>query len=474
MGRFAGWPGEDSASRLFRVGAILLCLLPAVQTPAAVDRPNFLFIVTDDQREDTIAALGNPHVETPHLDGLVRGGTVFRNAYCMGGFSAAVCTPSRMMLMRGRSWFRVREVPEGFAGLPKAMEAGGYETFFLGKRGNGDDLVQGQFLHSAHVTPRKEEPSDTRDVDTRVRAEGIPGERLVEGAIAMLSERDRSRPFFMCLAGPEPHDPRVAPEAYLERYPPEGMPLPENFLPYHPFDNGELLVRDEHLAAWPRTAEEIRRHLREYYAVISHMDAQFGRLFAALRAIGDHENTVIVFTSDQGLALGSHGLMGKQNLYEHSMGVPLIFAGPGIPRGQQRDAFVYLFDLLPTFCELAGLPVPEGIEGRSLAAVLRGEAAGVRDAVFLAYRDVQRAVRVGAWKLICYPQAGRMQLFNVEEDPGETRDLSGEAGQEARVVRLVERLRAEQARYGDALALGALRSAGGEVDAAFFAGQGER
>jgi arylsulfatase A-like enzyme len=455
------------------IGVFVLLLCSVLCADAVSARPNVLLIVTDDQREDTIGALGNPHIETPHLDELVRGGTVFRNAYCMGGFSAAVCTPSRMMLLRGRSWFRVRELPEGFASLPKVMASAGYETFFLGKLGNGDEVVQAQFMHAAHVTPRSEDSSDGRDVDTRVRAEGIPGARLAEGALAMLAGRDRSRPFFMCLAGPEPHDPRVAPQAYLDRYPLDRMPLPGNFLPFHPFDHGDLLVRDERLAAWPRTSEEIRGHLRDYYAVITHLDEQLGRIFAALRASGDYENTIVVFTTDQGLAIGSHGLMGKQNLYEHSMGVPLIFAGPGIGGGKVVEEFVYLFDLLPTFCDFAGVAAPEGIEGRSLVPLLRGAGGWPRDAVFLAYRDVQRAVRVGAWKLICYPKIGRMQLFDLASDPEERHDRAREAAQSARIEALLARLRVEQARYGDDLVLGRLEGGGGEVGLDYFIAHGE-
>src|SRR6185295_12363812 len=124
-------------------------------------------------------------------------------------------------------------------------------------------------------------------------------------------------------------------------------PLPPDFLPQHPFDNGEMTVRDEKLAPWPRTPENIRSQLADYYALITFMDLQIGRILAALDKSGAAQDTIVVFSSDQGLALGSHGLMGKQNLYESGMKVPLIFAGPGIPKGQ-ADALVYLHDIYPT------------------------------------------------------------------------------------------------------------------------------
>ncbi len=379
---------------------------------AAGKRPNILLIVTDDQREDTISALGNRSIHTPNLDALVHSGVVFTNAYCMGGFSAAVCLPSRMMLLRGRSWFSVRDLPKGFPNLPSAMNAAGYETFHLGKMGNTDREVQDLFQESRYVQPKYQKVEVGKNADEAVRLEGIPGAQLADGAISFLQRRNRERPFFMYLAGPEPHDPRVAPKEYLEKYDSEAIPLPPNFLAFHPFDNGELLIRDERLASWPRTEAEIRRHLRDYYATITFLDEQVGRVIQALKDTGEFDNTIIVFTSDQGIAIGSHGLMGKQNLYEHSMGVPLIFAGPGISKGEKIDAFAYLFDIFPTICDLSGVPVPGGLDGKSLAPMLSGEKTGVRDTVFLAYRDLQRSVRKGNWKLIRYPKIGKSQLFD--------------------------------------------------------------
>jgi arylsulfatase A-like enzyme len=173
-------------------------------------RPNLLFILTDDQREDTINALGNPHIQTPHLDELAHNGVVFTNAYCMGGFSAAVCAPSRMMTLRGRSWFSVRGLSKGFPNFPTSMNDGGYLTFHLGKRGNTDQEVQALFAESHYVRPRYKPNAPEKDADELVRREGIPGRQLADGAIAFLRGRDRGKPFFMHLAGPEPHDPRVA------------------------------------------------------------------------------------------------------------------------------------------------------------------------------------------------------------------------------------------------------------------------
>lgn len=435
----------------------------------ASERPNVLFIFSDDQREDTIGALGNPHIQTPHLDGLVREGMVFSNAYCMGGFSAAVCMPSRMMALRGRSWFSVRDLPQGFPNLPTSMNEGGYFTFHLGKRGNTDQEVQSLFAENRYVRPKYQPDAPDKDADELVRKEGIPGRQLADGAIAFLRARDRGKPFFMYLAGPEPHDPRVAPKEYLEKYDVEKIPLPPNYLPFHPFDNGEMLVRDECLAGWPRTEAEIRGHLRDYYATITYFDEQLGRIFDALKALGEYENTIIVFASDQGIAIGSHGLMGKQNLYEHSMGVPLIFSGPGIPKGRRSDAFAYLFDVFPTICELVGLPIPPGLEGKSLAPIIRQERDSVRDTIFLAYKDLQRAVRRGRWKLIRYPQIDKTQLFDLETDPYETKDLAGLDAHAGEVNVLMNIMAEQQRLFGDNAPLTVANPRQANVDLSFFA-----
>ena len=219
-------------------------------------------------------------------------------------------------------------------------------------------------------------------------------------------------------------------------------------LPVHPFDNGEMTVRDERLAPWPRTPDEVAGQLREYYAVISGLDFHIGRLLARLAEQKDAGETIIIFTSDHGLAIGSHGLFGKQNLYEHSMRVPLVFAGSGIKHGSS-EALVYLLDLLPTTCDLAGAKSPANIDGQSLAPILRGEKATVRSSLGTAYRDVQRTIRDDRWKLIRYPQINRTQLFDLANDPDEMRDLSADPNSADHVARMTRLLEEWQRTVGD-------------------------
>ena len=428
---------------------------------ASRKKPNILFILTDDQRQDTIAAMGNPHIRTPNLDSLVTSGLTFVNAYCMGGYIGAVCTPSRMMIQRGRAWFSVRNQPPDYPCLPRSMKEGGYVTFHLGKKGNVDKQSNELYDHNLYM-----EPDDVAE-----RESGRPGQQVADRTIGFLKDwkKDANRkPFFMYLAGPAPHDPRIAPPEYLAKYDPARLPLPPNYKPFHPFDNGEMLIRDEQLAPWPRTETEIRRHLQEYYAVIEAMDAQFGRIFAQLKAMGEYDNTIIVFTQDQGIAIGSHGLMGKQNLYEHSMRSGLILTGPGIPRNRRVNSFAYLFDIYPTLCDFAGVPIASSLEGRSLLPVIQGKSTVVRDTIFLAYRDVQRAVRLGRWKLIRYPKINRSQLFDLEEDPYELRDLAGDVTHRTLVAELMALMVEQQKLFGDSTALTSDKPSPGEVTLEFF------
>ncbi|MBN1588065.1 MAG: sulfatase-like hydrolase/transferase [Pirellulales bacterium] len=428
--------------------ALVRPVVAVAEKPAAVERPNILLVFTDDQRADTIHALGNPAIITPNLDRLTERGFVFNNAYIMGSNSPAVCLPSRNMLMSGRAYFHFRRYklpdrrhPFPYASpeepnVPTTLGTAGYETYHHGKKGNTARRIHPLFDHTKYVTHHS------------VLKNGQPGKVVVDRAIDFLKHRKTDKPFVMYLAFSEPHDPRVSAQEYRDMYDRDEIPLPKNYLPIHPFDNGEMTIRDERLEKWPRTKDAIRRHLHDYYAMITGLDHHIGRLFQALKDQGLYDNTIVVFASDNGLALGSHGLMGKQSVYEHSVKVPLIVAGPSIPHGDS-DALVYLLDLFPTFCEWAGTPVPEELDGKSLAPIIAGRSEKVRDTAFFAYRGVQRAVRDGCWKLICYPRIDRTQLFDLSTDPDETHDLSADPAQARRIESMMKLMRRWQERLGD-------------------------
>ncbi|MEO8352391.1 MAG: sulfatase-like hydrolase/transferase, partial [Chthoniobacteraceae bacterium] len=426
--------------------------------------PNVLFIFTDDQRSDTIGALGNPHIQTPNMDRLVAEGTTFTNAYCMGSMVGAVCVPSRAMLMTGRTLFRVDSKLESQRTWPEQFAEAGYATFIAGKWHNGARSVarifqQGKAIFLGGMTQQDVAAAPVRDLAPEGKlgkprpAGKIPSEVFTDAAVEYLeSRKGNAQPFLCYLAFNLPHDPRIAPPEYHARSNAHPPPIPANFRSEHPFNNGALTIRDERLAPWPRTPEIVRQHLADYYAAIMFLDAQIGRLRAALEA-GDHaKDTLIVFASDHGLAIGSHGLFGKQNLYDHSMHAPLIFAGPGIPAGKRSDASCYLLDIFPTLGELTNVPAPTGSEGISLVPVIDGHESQGRDAIFTAYADTQRAVRDEHWKLIVYPQINYRQLFDLAADPHEIHSLP-ETEHSAEWQRMTALLRAQQKHFNDAQAL---------------------
>ncbi|HLF93577.1 MAG TPA: sulfatase-like hydrolase/transferase [Planctomycetota bacterium] len=449
-----------------RIGVVwALALLGAAQEGR---RPNVLFLFADDQRFDTIRELGNPEIVTPNLDGLVREGTAFIRAYIPGGDQPAVCVPSRAMLLTGRHFFRMdKGIPDGVPMWTELMRDAGYVTFGTGKWHNGPRTYARGFVDGgpvffggmgdqAKVRVQDFDPAGKYAKGRERIGEKYSTELFADGAVRFLEGHKGEKPFFLYCAFTSPHDPRTPPRKYADLYDPAKLALPKSFLPEHPFDNGELKVRDEQLAPWPRTPEVVRRHVADYYGMISHLDAEIGRILETLRKKGLAEETIVVFAGDNGLALGRHGLFGKQNVYDPSVHVPLVMRGPGIPKGKRSEAMCYLLDVMPTVLEKAGIARPEGLDGRSLVPVIAGGKAKHRESLLFAYRTFQRAVQDERWKLIEYDVAGKRttQLFDLAEDPEETRSLAGEPAQAA----IVDRLRAELARlqkeWGDPLSKG--------------------
>ncbi len=444
-------------SSLRFLSLIVLAMLSAGAAPAAApSKPNVLFFFCDDQQADTIAALGNPHIQTPNLDRLARRGVAFRRAYMMGGLQGATCVPSRAMLLSARSLFNVDEKLLQHDTWPAAFGRAGYTTFLSGKWHNGApsiarsfqrgrsmlvagmaDPMNAELSHLEHgaITPPKLSPQHICAV-------------FADEAIALIKEKT-AQPFFCYIPFDGPHDPHIVPDDFPVRYDPAKIPLPANFLPQHPWNNGHMQNRDESLLPWPRSPDAIRTMIAEYYRYITYLDAQIGRVLDALDASPHAKNTYIVFAADSGVARGSHGLIGKQNLYEHSMRVPLIMAGPGIAANRTTDAMCYLFDVIPTLGRLCGVPGPSTSEGIDLGPTLRDPAKPARSTLMFAFRHLQRGLRDDRWKLIRYPYVDRTQLFDLREDPHEIVNLAGRPEHAARVAAMSATLTAEMKRWGD-------------------------
>jgi arylsulfatase A-like enzyme len=423
---------------------------------ADANRLNVLVLFADDQRADTIAALGNPHIKTPNLDRLVRRGLAFDRAYMQGAFQGATCVPSRAMLLSGQSLFRVDEKLLRDETWPEAFGAAGYTTFVSGKWHNGERSLVRSFREARGVfaggmtNPLKAKLADVAGgkLGPPTLAPKHACAVFADEAIRFLN-RTHNRPFFCYVPFDAPHDPHVVPDEFPVRYDPEQLPLPPNFHPQHPFDNGEMTVRDEALLGWPRDPKQVLGMLAEYYRYVSYLDAEIGRVLDALEKSPHADTTLVVFAADSGVARGSHGLIGKQNLYEHSIRVPLVIAGPGVPKDKRTAAMCYLFDVLPTLGKLCGVPTPAASEGREFTATLAAPDRAARTNLVFAYLNVQRAVRDGRWKLIRYPQVDRTQLFDLGRDPDEATDLAGKPEHAAKVQELLALLEVELKRSGD-------------------------
>jgi arylsulfatase A-like enzyme len=425
---------------------------------AVESRPNVLFLFADDQRADTIAAHGNPVIKTPNLDRLAKDGLSFSRAYMQGAMNGATCVPSRAMLLSGRNLFHIDENLKKHPTWPDAFGKAGYDTFMTGKWHNGPNSIASSFQSARAVftggmtNPMKAPLSDLVDgkpgpakVSDRHACEIFADEaiRFIRGA--------KDKPFFCYVPFDAPHDPHIVPEDFPVNYEPADIPLQPDFLPRHPWNNGEMKVRDEKLLKKPLSPESVRAFNAEYYRYISYLDSQVGRILDALAESPHARNTIVVYAADSGVARGSHGLIGKQNLYEHSVRVPLIIAGPGVPKSAQSTAMCYLFDVMPTLGQLCKVPAPPTSEGIGFSATITDPSSPARERLMFAYKDVQRAVRDGRWKLIHYPKAGRVQLFDLVEDPHEVRDLSANPDSSAKLVEMKAMLKEQQQLAGDGL-----------------------
>ena len=437
---------------------ILTLLLTAAVAFSGEKRPNVLFLFADDMRADTIAALGNDHIQTPNLDRLVRSGLAFNRAYMQGGLNAATCVPSRAMLLSGRSLFRADEQLLRDETWPAAFGRAGYTTFMTGKWHNGEDSIARSFQTARAVfaggmaNPMKVKLSDLSN--GKLGPPESKGKHVcaafADEAIRFLNEQAEGKPFLCYLPFDAPHDPHIVPDDFPVHYEAAKIPLPSNFLPQHPWNNGEMIIRDEKLLPWPRTPEKVRAYLADYYRYISYLDSQIGRVLEALAASPHATNTIVVFSADSGVACGSHGLIGKQNLYElDSIRVPLILSGPGIPSDKRTEAMCYLFDVFPTLGKVCGVNPTTTSEGLEFTRTFQDPNTPARTELMFAYKDVQRAVRDDRWKLIRYPLVNKTQLFDLQNDPAEINNLAEIPRCKSKVDAMLKLLAHQQQEFGD-------------------------
>jgi arylsulfatase A-like enzyme len=445
---------------IFSVISILNILYSLAQEDIP-KKKNILFILVDDQRANTINYLGNTEIKTPHLDKLASQGTCFTNAYIMGSYSGAVCMPSRAMLLSGKYLNNLSgkgfDIPPTDTLLGESLQAAGYHCFGTGKYHNkpetfyrcfndGMDIFFGGMQdhwnvplntyesskdYIANQRPVIDNPYSSNKITYQKGQYTYGGKHstdiFTKTTIDFIENYKSDKPFFLYVSLMTPHDPRSTYQKYIDLYDTAEISIPSNFLPQHPFNNGDLQIRDEKLAEFPRNKQEIKEHIRDYYALISHNDEKIGEIIEALKKKGLYNNTIIIFTGDNGLALGQHGLMGKQNLYEHSTKVPLIFSGEGIPKNVKIEALVSLTDLYPTICDLVNVDIPGSVDGASFFSLLENPVSEHHQYIYTSYKLTQRAIRNHRYKLILYNVNGEkhMQLFDLLYDPYESNNLIG-------------------------------------------------
>jgi iduronate 2-sulfatase len=471
---------------------LALCALaafPAAGRGAETRRPNILLICVDDLKP-LLGCYGDERVKSPHIDRLAARGVRFEKAYC----NQAVCAPSRNSLLTGRrpttlgiydlaTHFRL--AAPGAVTLPQYFKQQGWRTEGLGKifhvgHGNHEDPASWSVPHwnprvsglgGGYALPENRAQPATRESarfantpeaqaanlprGAAVESADVPDNTYADGLIAeeairrLQAAKDRPEaPFFLAVGFHKPHLPFVAPKKYWDIYqrasfnphplqkPPEGAPA------FAPTSWGELRQYSDIPDTGPLTPETQRLLIHGYHAAVSYMDAQLGRVLDELDRLGLAQNTILVLWGDHGWHLGDHGMWSKHTNYEQAARIPFIMCLPGSPQGgAQSAALVESVDLYPTLCELAGLPVPAGLDGASFAAALKNPAsAPTKKAVFHVFPRsprglgnlLGRAVRTERYRLVEWKAAGApaataiLELYDYQADPDETRNLAGE------------------------------------------------
>lgn len=431
-------------------------------------RPNILLLFADDLSYEALGYSKLYDVQTPNLDQLAARSINFTHAYNMGSFSPAVCVASRTMLVSGRSLWRAESIYSRLKPVfqkgelwPQQMKAAGYETYFTGKWHvpievttcfDQTGTVRGGMPADKptwYLRPIEGQKDPWNSADPSEGGYWTGGKHWSEvtadeACDFIQSRKPTNAPFFAYIAFNAPHDPRQAPQEFLDKYPIGTIKIPESYRDNYPHADqigcGKSL-RDERLAPFPRTPFAVQTHRREYFALITHLDQQIGRILNTLKQTGQDKTTWIFFTADHGLAIGNHGLMGKQNMYEHSLRVPLLIAGPDIMAPKNIDAKVYLQDIAPTALQIAKATPSKTQEFQSLLPLIREETdKSPHDAIYAAYLGLQRAIIWNDLKLIHYPEADTHKLFDLKKDPLELENLINSPGyfsQREELVRLL-------------------------------------
>ncbi|MEW4562322.1 sulfatase [Bremerella sp. JC770] len=421
----------------------ITALLTSWQHASAADRPNLIFLLTDDQRWDALGCMGNPVIKTPNIDRLAKEGVVFENAFA----TTAICATSRASFITGQYArrhgivdFRAVLSPEAFAQtFPAVLKANGYQTAFIGKWGVGNKLPADEYDYWKGFAGQGKYFVDGRAHMTKY----LEGQTL-----EFLDTCTPEQPFCLqvsfkaahCQDGPGWQFQHA--EKYTDYYADDTIVAAETANDEHYQKLPKQLQGGESRVRWERRFDGdqmLQKNVKDYYRLLTGVDDFVGAMVAKLEEKKLADNTVIVFTSDHGFFLGEHGLAGKWLMYEESIRIPMIVFDPRLPkdqRGQRREELVLSIDVAPTLLTLAGIEPPSVMQGESLTSLVDGTPDSPWRTEFLyehlfPHKTIPQSegVRDTRWKYVFYPQSEPTleQLFDLQEDPHEVTNLADDA-----------------------------------------------
>src|SRR2546421_2281064 len=456
----------------------LLTALLAASAGTAADRPNVLFILCDDLRWDCLGCAGHPHLKTPNIDRLAREGVHFKNTFC----TTSLCSPSRASILSGlyahshRVLNNFTEYPNDLPSFPKALHAAGYETAYLGKWHMGEEN-DGKRPGFDHFVPHK---GQGKYYDTEFNFDGrdrrvVPGyyTHVVTDLALDWLRRSRQKPFLLMIGHKAPHSFYVPEPKYAHafdhvpvEYPKSAFQLDDKpawfktrLTTWHGIYGPLFDFRKQFPDSRPEAVKDFAAMTRTYWATILSVDDSVSRVYDALKTMGQLDNTVIVFATDNGLLNGEHGMVDKRTMHEPSIRVPLVVRYPGLTpadRPKLVEQMVLHEDAAPSLLDLCGTEPLPGMHGRSWKKLVQGDATGWRTSWFYEYNYEKqfpytpnvRGVRTDEWKYIHYPHGDggpdrhKAELYHIKADPDESRNLIDDP----RYAGKVKELQAELAR----------------------------
>lgn len=424
-----------------------------------IKHPNVVFIITDDQRWDALSFAGNPSLKTPHIDRLASEGVYFKNYFC----TTSLCSPSRASILSGLYAHshgvvdNFTEYPADLPAFPGVLQSIGYETAYIGKWHMGEQNDNPRPGFDYFVTHK----GQGKYFDTEFNINGQGG-KVVEGYYTTVVtemandwlKKDRSKPFLLMLGHKAPHSFYTPEPKYANAFDSVRISYPESAFDLSDKPNwiaqrlstwhgiyGPLFEwRDSFPDSSPEAVKDFEAMIRAYWGTLISVDESVGDIYQTLKEMGELDNTIFIFTSDNGLLNGEHGMVDKRTMHEPSIRIPLVIRFPGLTPDQKPvvvDKQVLTLDIAPTILDLCGAPVLQNIHGQSFKRLVHGDTSGWRKAWHYEYNYEKqfpytpnvRGIRTDEWKYIHYPSGAggpdkhMAELYHIDIDPDENHNL---------------------------------------------------